>query len=95
VEKNAPEWHLCSDRSILLDSKMCAMSLGVRLETFRGGGGATGERLVRLTFRGQYSEVTVSQTNPLEGVERSRERGWSGLPLEVSTLRSEVVRLTL
>ncbi len=33
--------------------RMCAMSLGVRLETFRGGGGATGERLVRLTFRGQ------------------------------------------
>jgi len=29
------------------------MSLGVRLETFRGGGGATGERLARLTFRGQ------------------------------------------
>jgi hypothetical protein len=74
---------------------MCAMSLGVRLETFRGGGGATGERLVRLTFRGQYSEVTGSQTNPLEGVERLQERGWSGLPLEVSTARSQVLRPTL
>ncbi len=55
---------------------------------------ATGERLVRLTFRGQYSEVTGSQTNPLEGAEGPQERDWSGLPLEVSTVRSQVVRPT-